>query len=196
MSFVSYKSEALPGAAGMPPQPGLDPRTPLPARATGPASSNIGEAVSIVGKIFAREDLSIAGRVKGTIQCRGAVVVLSGGQVLASIMADSVVISGSVEGAVEATDQIDIRKGANLVGDIKCSRIVIEDGAYFKGMIDIQSRRETQGALAVEGSPEAEEFDRIAESDVSDGRYTTFFENAASLERVFSGKRSNAPDSP
>jgi cytoskeletal protein CcmA (bactofilin family) len=163
MSFASNKGEAFP-------------RTPLPARATGPASSNVGETVSIVGNVFAGEDLSIAGKVEGSIQCRGTVVVLSNGHVLASIMADSVVIIGSDEGAVEAANQIDIREGAKLVGDIKCSRIIIEDGAYFKGSINIQSRQETRHALAVQGSAEAEEFDRIAESDISEGRYTTFEE--------------------
>jgi cytoskeletal protein CcmA (bactofilin family) len=57
--------------------------------------------------------------------------------VQASLKAREIVIQGSIQGNVEAADKIDIKKEAKLVGDIKTSRIVIEDGAYFKGSIDI-----------------------------------------------------------
>jgi len=59
------------------------------------------------------------------------------GRVQASIKAREIVVLGAVHGNVEATDKIDIRKDAKLIGDIKTARIVIEDGAYFKGSIDI-----------------------------------------------------------
>jgi cytoskeletal protein CcmA (bactofilin family) len=57
--------------------------------------------------------------------------------VQAGLKAREIVIHGSIQGNVEAADKIDIKKEAKLVGDIKTSRIVIEDGAYFKGSIDI-----------------------------------------------------------
>jgi cytoskeletal protein CcmA (bactofilin family) len=47
------------------------------------------------------------------------------------------VILGNVQGNVDASDKLEIRKDARLVGDIKTARIIIEDGAYFKGSIDI-----------------------------------------------------------
>jgi cytoskeletal protein CcmA (bactofilin family) len=59
------------------------------------------------------------------------------GKVIASIKAREIVVLGTIHGNVETTDKIDIRKEAKLVGDIKTARIVIEDGAYFKGNIDI-----------------------------------------------------------
>jgi cytoskeletal protein CcmA (bactofilin family) len=58
-------------------------------------------------------------------------------RVQAGLKAREIIIHGSIQGNVDATDKIDIKKEAKLVGDIKTSRIVIEDGAYFKGSIDI-----------------------------------------------------------
>jgi cytoskeletal protein CcmA (bactofilin family) len=57
--------------------------------------------------------------------------------VLASVKAREIIVLGTIHGNVETTDKIDIRKDAKLVGDIKTARVVIEDGAYFKGNIDI-----------------------------------------------------------
>src|SRR5579875_2152696 len=62
------------------------------------------------------------------------------------IFAREIVIQGSIHGNVDATDKIDIKKEAKLVGDIKTSRIVIEDGAYFKGSIDISKATPAKGA--------------------------------------------------
>jgi cytoskeletal protein CcmA (bactofilin family) len=59
------------------------------------------------------------------------------GKLQAGVKAREVVVLGTIHGNVEASDKIDIRKDAKLVGDIKTARIVIEDGAYFKGSIDI-----------------------------------------------------------
>ena len=59
------------------------------------------------------------------------------GKVVAGIKAREIVVLGAIQGNVDASDKIDIRKDAKLVGDIKAARIVIEDGAYFKGSIDI-----------------------------------------------------------
>src|SRR6202035_4009937 len=59
------------------------------------------------------------------------------GRVQAGIKAREVVVLGQIQGNVEAMDKLDIRKDAKLVGDIKTARIIIEDGAYFKGSIDI-----------------------------------------------------------
>ncbi len=59
------------------------------------------------------------------------------GTVHAGVKAREVVVLGTIQGNVEAHDKIEIRKDAKLVGDIKTARIIIEDGAYFKGSIDI-----------------------------------------------------------
>jgi cytoskeletal protein CcmA (bactofilin family) len=102
------------------------------------SSATIGKAVMIKGQIFSREDLVIDGEVEGTVEAQEhRVTVGPNGKVQAGVKAREIVVLGIINGNVEAADKIDIRKEARLVGDIKTSRIVIEDGAYFKGSIDI-----------------------------------------------------------
>lgn len=109
---------------------------PVPARGTGQAA--FGKNVTIKGQIFAREDLMIDGEVEGTVECQEHRLTIGpNARVQAGLKAREIVIHGSIQGNVDATDKIDIKKEAKLVGDIKTSRIVIEDGAYFKGSIDI-----------------------------------------------------------
>jgi cytoskeletal protein CcmA (bactofilin family) len=101
-------------------------------------SASIGKAVKIVGQIFSREDLFVDGDVEGTIELmEHKLTVGPNGKVHAGVKAREVVALGAIQGNVEASDRIEIRKDARLVGDIKTARIVIEDGAYFKGSIDI-----------------------------------------------------------
>src|SRR5438128_1509450 len=101
-------------------------------------SATIGKAVKVVGQIFSREDLFVDGEVEGTVEAlEHKLTVGPNGSVKAAIKAREVVALGSVQGNVEATEKIEIRKDAKLVGDIRTARIIIEDGAYFKGSIDI-----------------------------------------------------------
>jgi cytoskeletal protein CcmA (bactofilin family) len=98
----------------------------------------LGKSVIVKGQIFSREDLTIDGDVEGTIELQEhRLTVGPNGKVKASVKAREIVVLGTIHGNVETTDRIDIRKDAKLVGDIKTARIVIEDGAYFKGNIDI-----------------------------------------------------------
>jgi cytoskeletal protein CcmA (bactofilin family) len=98
----------------------------------------LGKNVTVKGQIFAREDLTIDGEVEGTVECHEHRLTIGpNARVQAGLKAREIVIQGSIHGNVDATDKIDIKKEAKLVGDIKTSRIVIEDGAYFKGSIDI-----------------------------------------------------------
>lgn len=101
-------------------------------------SATIGKAVKIVGQIFSKEDLYVDGDVEGTVEApEHKLTVGPNGTVHATVKAREVVALGAIQGNVEAAERIDIRKDAKLVGDIKTARIVIEDGAYFKGSIDI-----------------------------------------------------------
>lgn len=98
----------------------------------------IGKSVMIKGQIFSREDLTVDGEVEGAIELpENRLTIGPNGKVRAGIKAREVVVLGTLNGNVEAIDKIDIRKDARLVGDLKTSRIAIEDGAYFKGSIDI-----------------------------------------------------------
>ena len=102
----------------------------------------IGETMRIKGEIFSRDELRIDGEVEGKLESQNRLTVNAKGKADATIKAAEVVIAGTVKGNVEATQRIVLRTGANLVGDVKTAGIVIEDGAYFKGGIDI-TRPET-----------------------------------------------------
>ena len=119
------------------------PLSTVPVRATAEDEfagngASIGKSVTIKGQIFSREDLTVDGEIEGAIELNGhRLTVGPNGRVRAGIKAREIVVLGTVDGNVEALDKIDIRKDAKLVGDIKTARIIIEDGAYFKGSIDI-----------------------------------------------------------
>jgi cytoskeletal protein CcmA (bactofilin family) len=109
-------------------------RSDLEAR----GSASIGKAVKIVGQIYSKEDLYVDGDLEGTVEAlEHKLTIGPHGTVHAGVKAREVVALGNIQGDVEATDKIEIRKDAKLVGNIKTARIIIEDGAYFKGSIDI-----------------------------------------------------------
>ncbi len=100
--------------------------------------ATIGKSVLIKGQILSREDLYLDGEMEGTVEVpEHRLTIGPHAKLQASIRAREVVVLGTVNGNVEAVDKLDIRKDAKLVGDIKTGGIVIEDGAYFKGSIDI-----------------------------------------------------------
>jgi cytoskeletal protein CcmA (bactofilin family) len=110
-------------------------------------AASIGKAVKVVGQIFSREDLYVDGDVEGTIEAlEHKLTVGPNGTVQAAVKAREVVALGAIKGNVEATEKIEIRKDAKLTGDIRTARIIIEDGAYFKGSIDIVKPEPAKGA--------------------------------------------------
>ncbi len=115
----------------------------------------LGKSVIVKGQIFSREDLTIDGEVEGTVELQEhRLTVGPNGKVRASVKARELVVLWTIHGNVETTDKIDIRKEAKLVCDIRTARIVIEDGAYFKGNIDIV-RAEAPRAAAPQPKPQA-----------------------------------------
>ena len=151
------EDEVAPKPAGGPPAPSTlakegIPMSTLPSRSSEPHSDSartavLGKSVIVKGQIFSREDLTIDGEVEGTVELQEhRLTVGPNGKVRASIKARELVVLGTIHGDVETTDKIDIRKEAKLVGDIKTARIVIEDGAYFKGNIDIVRTEQPKAA--------------------------------------------------
>ena len=137
------------------------PATPEPARPTPPASSpssfeaarpaaaaasaasgeqaTIGKSLVIKGEVTGSESLFVDGKIEGAINLPGnRVTVGRNGQVAANITAREVVVLGKVRGNISASDRVDIRSEGSLTGDVAAARIAIEDGAYFKGGIDIK----------------------------------------------------------
>jgi cytoskeletal protein CcmA (bactofilin family) len=101
-------------------------------------AATIGKTVKIVGQIFSKEDLFVDGNLEGTVEAIAQKLTIGpNGAVRASVKAHNVVVLGTLEGDVEVADQIEINRDAKVVGDIRTARIRIEDGAYFKGSIDI-----------------------------------------------------------
>ncbi len=133
--------------------------TPRPATASAPSlavpsgeQATIGKSLVVKGEVSGSESLYIDGKVEGTINLPGnRVTVGRNGQVAANILAREVVVLGKVRGNVNASDRVDIRSEGSLTGDVAAARISIEDGAYFKGGIDIRKPGEGKnghGAVA------------------------------------------------
>lgn len=102
------------------------------------SAASIGKSVMIKGQILSREDLYLDGELEGTVELQEHRLTIGpNGRVQANIKAREIVVIGTIHGNVEATEKLEIRKEAKLIGDIRTARIVIEDGAYFKGSIDI-----------------------------------------------------------
>lgn len=136
----------------------------LPTRGLEPRFENshsavLGKSVIVKGQIVSKEDLTIDGEIEGTVELQEhRLTVGQNGKVRASVKARELVVLGTIHGNVDITDKIDIRKDAKLVGDIKTARIVIEDGAYFKGNIDIvrpEPNRQAAGQAAAAPKPQA-----------------------------------------
>lgn len=122
-----------------PPAAAPAPATPPQPRASAGASSVtlIGETVRIHGEMTSQEDIQVDGQLEGKLDSRNLLRVGGKGKITAGVKAREVDIAGTVEGNIDASERIVLRKGANLVGDVRTTGIVIEDGAYFKGGIDI-----------------------------------------------------------
>ena len=91
----------------------------------------------IVGDVSSNEELYVDGELEGKLELKSRLTIGPESKVKANIKAKEVIVFGSVRGNVEAEDRIALRAGATIVGDIKTAGIIIEDGAYFKGGIDI-----------------------------------------------------------
>jgi cytoskeletal protein CcmA (bactofilin family) len=138
------KPVQAPPPSSQPAKEGI-PMSSLPSRPTDARSevvrggaAVIGKSVILKGQIYGREDLTIDGEVEGTVELQEhRLTVGPNGKVVATIKAREIVVLGTVHGDIETREKIEIRKDAKVVGDIRTARIVIEDGAYFKGSIDI-----------------------------------------------------------
>ncbi|MBZ5721876.1 MAG: polymer-forming cytoskeletal protein [Acidobacteriia bacterium] len=112
--------------------------------------AHIGRSVVIKGELSGSEDLYVDGQVEGTIELTGNNLIIGpNGQVRANVNAKGVVIQGKLDGNIRASERTELRKSAVAVGDIVTQRVAIEDGAYFKGKVDIQresAKAETKSA--------------------------------------------------
>jgi cytoskeletal protein CcmA (bactofilin family) len=124
--------------------------TPAEARAAGNTArttARLGPNLQIKGEITGNEDLHIDGHVEGTVSLGGhRLTVGHGAELTAEVVAREVVVYGKVTGDLRARDRIEIRKDGSVVGDLTTARISIEDGAYVKGIVEIDRSNTQVGA--------------------------------------------------
>lgn len=133
---------------------------------SGPADSaraevaHIGKSVVVKGELSGSENLYLDGEVEGSIELREHHLTIGPhGKVRASVHARDIVVHGQLNGNVQGTERVELKKSAVLTGDIVTKRIVIEDGAVFKGSIETQReapkpepKRETVESVAASAS--------------------------------------------
>jgi cytoskeletal protein CcmA (bactofilin family) len=129
---------------------------PRPVATTTADQATIGKSLVIKGEVTGSESLYIDGRVEGSINLSGnRVTVGRNGVVSANINAREIVVLGKVRGNLTASDRVDIRSDGSLTGDVVAARISIEDGAFFKGGIDIRKGGQKPNGEEVKAPAEA-----------------------------------------
>jgi cytoskeletal protein CcmA (bactofilin family) len=135
-----------PSTASAPPP--VEARTMSPIETSYPSTSSgatarLGSSLHFKGEISGNEDLNIDGSVEGLIHLEDRkLTVGASAKVTADVIAREVVVFGNVKGNLQARDRIEIKKDGSVVGDLTTARIMIEDGAYFKGSIEIEKTGE------------------------------------------------------
>jgi cytoskeletal protein CcmA (bactofilin family) len=144
------KSENRPVEAPRP--PAAPPVTPAPTRAPspGPVSASaspcvIGAKTRIKGDITGDENIVVDGYVEGSIRISRDLRVGRGGSVKATVSAQSVVVAGELTGDCHAVQRVEIEATGRLSGNIRAPRVVIVEGATFRGNSDMSPRRDGEG---------------------------------------------------
>lgn len=101
------------------------------------ASTVIGSSIVIDGEISGEEHLVVHGTVKGRINVRDTLVVENGGLVEATVESSTITVNGTVNGDISASERAELRPNSTVIGDIRAPRILIADGASFKGNVDM-----------------------------------------------------------
>jgi cytoskeletal protein CcmA (bactofilin family) len=137
--------------------------SPASSRQSSPSARNLaclGASIEVKGKISGEEDLQVDGKVEGPVALNGQrLTVGRTGQLSSEITAREVVVYGTLTGNLRARDRVEIKKDGSVVGDIWTARISIEDGAYFKGRIEIERPKSASEAHEEAAEPVAAEAD-------------------------------------
>ena len=155
------ESNATPSPSFQPPAATNFNSSPAPAsapnRAAAPAPSygnakqtaTLGPGLTIKGQILGDEDLHIEGKVEGPITLKGQrLTVGQNGEIVSDVHAREVIVYGKVRGNLFAEDRIEVKKDGSVIGNITGGRVLIEDGAYLKGQIEIERGKSHKQASA------------------------------------------------
>jgi cytoskeletal protein CcmA (bactofilin family) len=124
---------------------------PRQAPAPAPTTTVFGKSMKIIGEVTSDEELYLDGDLDGKLNLRNRLTVGPNSKVNANIKAQEIIVFGTIKGNVESESRVSLRAGASIVGDIKTAGIVIEDGAYFKGGIDISKNGEPRNGESKNG---------------------------------------------
>lgn len=125
----------------------------------------IGNSIRIQGEVTGDEDLTIEGQVDGSVDlAQHSVTVGADGEVQGDIVARVIAVEGEVNGDLTADEQVVVRSSARVEGDISAPRVVLEDGAYFRGGVDMENASERGGRTS---SAAATRTTRTSEADAS-----------------------------
>ncbi|AWV89707.1 bactofilin family protein [Bradymonas sediminis] len=97
----------------------------------------IGPEIKITGRVSGDEDVNVQGTIEGTISLASHLNIEEGGRVVADVEADSIAVQGYLEGEIVAREIVQLLPGCTVTGNIRAPRINIEDGARFRGNIDM-----------------------------------------------------------
>ncbi len=97
----------------------------------------IGKGIVIKGELHGEEDLVIEGRVEGSIALKKHLIVETTGMVMADVQTENITIKGEMNGNMVASDKVEITAEAKVIGDIKAPRVVIDDGARYRGNVEM-----------------------------------------------------------
>ncbi|MBN1960071.1 MAG: polymer-forming cytoskeletal protein [Deltaproteobacteria bacterium] len=111
-------------------------------------STVIGESILINGNLQGDEDLTVLGRVEGTVNLTKTLNVEESGIVKANISVRNAIISGVVVGNINATESVEITEVGRMVGDIKAPRVIIVDGARYRGAVDMGDLESPRSSVA------------------------------------------------
>jgi cytoskeletal protein CcmA (bactofilin family) len=136
-----------PAAAAAPPAPHAPAASAAQAvRTVSPTLCVLGANTTIKGEILGDEDVVIEGTVEGQIRIGRELRIGQGGKVRATVSAQSVVVSGEMQGDCEAHTRVEIQATGRLIGNIRAPKIVIAEGAVFRGNSDMSGRSDRKAA--------------------------------------------------
>jgi len=139
--------------------------------ATAGEFAHIGKSVRIKGELSGSEDIYVDGQVEGSIQVSGnSLTVGPNGRVSANVAAKNVTIGGTLDGNIQASERTELRKSAVVNGDVQTQRIAIEEGAYFKGKLEIITGAAKTGSAPVASAAAAASSPKASPSPMEHGK--------------------------
>jgi cytoskeletal protein CcmA (bactofilin family) len=131
----------------------------MPPRSSAPSSRDaavIGPSIHIDGDVRGEEDLLIEGEVSGTVQLKNnSLTIGPNGKVRADVYAHSIYVDGYLEGDLFGSERVNIRKSATVRGNITSPRVSLEDGAKFKGAIEMDPQAAQSISNRVQQQPKS-----------------------------------------